>query len=172
MTFKFWEDAEISSPPPPLHSTLKLEADIAWIRSYIDNPWIEQGIIGTLHIEICKKLVRKHFRKIKNQHMNSSLVKEFEHIFCSQCSNPFFCKLLSALWCDASDKFSFEGLLQWAMCQAHFTPLIVILCQENKSSNVILNNQSWGKILSVILSNKLLNKLNAKRAFNICKLFL
>ena len=76
MTFKFWEDAEISSPPPPLHSTLKLEADIAWIRSYIDNPWIEQGIIGTLHIEICKKLVRKHFRKIKNQHMNSSLVKE------------------------------------------------------------------------------------------------
>ena len=40
------------------------------IRSYINNPWIEQGIMLRWRLEICNKMVRKHLRNIQNHWMN------------------------------------------------------------------------------------------------------
>ena len=54
------------------HCTLKLDADMARIRSYIE-------LIVSLgwRVEKYKIFVRKNLRNIQNQHMNTSLVKEF-----------------------------------------------------------------------------------------------
>ena len=61
---------------PCHHCTLKLDADTARIRSSIDDPWIEHGIIKSWRAAKCKELVTKYFINIWNQHMNILILNE------------------------------------------------------------------------------------------------
>ena len=51
------------------HCTLKLDADKARIRSYIDKPWIESVKIWSLLWNV--EMFQKHFGNVKNQHTGS-----------------------------------------------------------------------------------------------------
>ena len=59
------------------HSTLKLDADMARIRSYLGNPWFyfinsKKGLLRFYHL--CWKMVIKHFWSIQNQHIQILLL--------------------------------------------------------------------------------------------------
>ena len=79
------------------HCTLKLAADIARIRSYIYNPWIELGIIGSLLFMLksrnMQKTCQKTLQKYSKPTYDILLAMEF-HFFSFASFIVHWCRVI------------------------------------------------------------------------------